>query len=121
MDRETLEHFKARLTDMLAELEGEVTSTVEGMRNGEGAFPDPNDRATLESDRNLTLRIRDRERKLRGKIEEALARIADGSFGICEACGEEIGVKRLEARPVTTLCVKCKSSQEDHELRHHIA
>src|SRR5262245_5998399 len=121
MDRETLDQFKIRLTGMLAELEGEVSVTVEGMRDGQGAFPDPNDRATMESDRNLTLRIRDRERKLRGKIEEALGRIVDGSFGICESCGEEIGVKRLEARPVTTLCVKCKSSQEDKEIRHHTA
>jgi DnaK suppressor protein len=121
MDRDTLEQFKIRLTGMLAELEGEVSTTVEGMRDGQGAFPDPNDRATLESERNLTLRIRDRERKLRGKIEEALARIVDGSFGICETCGEDISVKRLEARPVTTLCVKCKSSQEDQEIRHHIA
>jgi DnaK suppressor protein len=121
MDSQTLEQFKIRLTGMLSELEGEVSVTVEGMRDGQGAFPDPNDRATLESDRNLTLRIRDRERKLRSKVEEALARIVDGSFGLCEECGEEIGVKRLEARPVTTLCVKCKSSQEDKEIRHHTA
>lgn len=121
MDKETLELFKVRLTTMLSELEGEVSTTVEGMRDAQGAFPDPNDRATMESDRNLTLRIRDRERKLRGKVEEALARIADGSFGICESCGEDIAVKRLEARPVTTLCVKCKSSQEDQEVRHHTA
>lgn len=121
MDKETLEQFKLRLNGMLAELEGEVSTTVEGMREGNGAFPDPNDRATLESERNLTLRIRDRERKLRLKVEEALARIVDGTFGICEVCGEEIGIKRLEARPVTTLCVKCKSSQEDQELRHHTA
>lgn len=121
MDREIIEQFKTRLSVMLSELEGEVSTTVEGMREGTTAFPDPNDRATLEAERNLTLRIRDRERKLRLKVEEAMARIADGTFGICEECGEEIGVKRLEARPVTTLCVKCKSSQEDEELRHHTA
>jgi DnaK suppressor protein len=121
MDRDNLERFRGRLSNMLAELEGEVSTTVNGMRDDSGAFPDPNDRATMESDRNLTLRIRDRERKLRNKIEEALARIEDGTFGICESCGETIGDKRLEARPVTTLCVNCKSSQEDQELRRHQA
>jgi len=121
MDRENLDRYRGRLNDMLAELEGEASLTVNGMRDANGAFPDPNDRATLESDRNLTLRIRDRERKLRNKIEEALARIEDGTFGICESCGEPIGEKRLEARPVTTLCVNCKSSQEDQEIRRHQA
>jgi len=121
VDKERLEHFREQLNGMLAELEGEVATTVTGMRSSTEPFPDPNDRATLESDRNLTLRIRDRERKLRAKIAEALARIEDGSFGICEVCGEEIGFKRLEARPVTTLCVNCKSNQEDQELKHHLA
>ena len=120
-DKQQVEPITGQERAVAADLEGEVSTTVEGMREGNGAFPDPNDRATLESERNLTLRIRDRERKLRLKVEEALARIADGTFGICESCGEEIGVKRLEARPVTTLCVKCKSSQEDQELRHHSA
>jgi len=103
---------------MLADLEVEVSSTVEGMRGEPAAFPDPADRATVESDRNLVLRIRDRERKLRNKIEEALARIEDGTFGVCEVCGEEISEHRLQARPVTTLCINCKSDQEEEELRH---
>lgn len=110
--------MRGRLHGMLEELENEVSSTVDGMRKDSGTFPDPTDRATLESDRNLTLRIRDRERKLRNKIEEALARIEDGTFGICEVCGEEIGFKRLEARPVTTLCINCKSEQEQDEEKH---
>ena len=105
---------------MLEELEGEVSSTVDGMRAAGGAFPDPTDRATLESEHSLTLRIRDRERKLRNKIEDALARIEDGTFGICEVCEEEIGFKRLEARPVTTLCINCKSEQEQDEEKHGI-
>lgn len=121
MNRDQLEQFRLRLQGMLGELQGEVVETVTGMRSEAEPFPDPNDRASLESDRNLTLRIRDRERKLRSKIEEALARIEDGSFGICESCGEPIGAKRLEARPVTTLCVACKESQEDEEVKRHLA
>lgn len=121
MNRDQLEQFRLRLQGMLSELQGEVVETVTDMRSEAEPFPDPNDRASLESDRNLTLRIRDRERKLRSKIEEALARIEDGSFGICESCGEPIGAKRLEARPVTTLCVACKESQEDEEVKRHLA
>lgn len=121
MNRDRLDHFRLRLQGMLSELHGEVVETVTGMRSEAEPFPDPNDRASLESDRNLTLRIRDRERKLRSKIEEALARIEDGSFGICESCGEPIGEKRLEARPVTTLCVACKENQEDEEVKRHLA
>ena len=77
--------------------------------------PDPNDRATIESGRSFELRIRDRERKLLSKIEQALERVEEGEFGICDDCGEEIGIKRLEARPVTTLCIDCKTAQETKE------
>jgi DnaK suppressor protein len=76
---------------------------------------DPTDQATVESDRALLLRIRDREWKLAGKIQEALDRIEDGTYGTCEECGEEISEKRLMARPVTTSCVDCKTSQEEDE------
>jgi DnaK suppressor protein len=78
-------------------------------------FPDPTDRASLESDRNFELRIRDRERKLISKIREALDRIEAGEFGECEDCGDQIGVARLKARPVTTLCIECKTEQERQE------
>jgi DnaK suppressor protein len=78
-------------------------------------MPDPTDRATLESDRNFTLRIRDRERKLIGKIKDALERIENGTYGICESCEEDISDERLKARPVTTLCIACKQKQEDEE------
>jgi DnaK suppressor protein len=78
-------------------------------------FPDPNDRATQESDRSFELRIRDRERKLINKIKEALERIEEGTFGVCEMCEEEIGEARLKARPVTTLCIDCKMEQERKE------
>jgi len=120
MTPELIADFKQLLTQMLEDIENGATGTVEGMRKEATPFPDPTDRATLESDRNLTLRIRDRERKLQGKIEEALLRIEDGTFGICEVCEEEISEKRLRARPVTTLCINCKESQEDFEVKHHI-
>ena len=78
---------------------------------------DPTDRAALESDRNFLLRMRDRERKLLTKISEAFERIEDGSYGRCEECGGEIGIERLKARPVTTLCIACKSAQEVRESK----
>lgn len=118
MKRERKALFRGKLNAMLEDLEGEVSVTVDGMRQDGIAFPDPTDRASLESERNLTLRIRDRERKLRSKIEEALARLEEGTFGICEVCEEEIGFKRLEARPVTTLCINCKEEQEVDEEKH---
>jgi DnaK suppressor protein len=90
----------------------EAQKTVSGMTDTKENFPDPTDRATLESDRNFMLRIRGRERKLILKIEEALERIEDGSFGICEKCGEDISEQRLRARPVTTHCIECKKKEE---------
>jgi DnaK suppressor protein len=78
-------------------------------------FPDPNDRASLEADRNFELRIRDRERKLIAKMQEAIKRIDDGTFGICDACGGPISEKRLTARPVTTQCIDCKTKEEKME------
>jgi DnaK suppressor protein len=81
-------------------------------------FPDLTDQASVETDQNFTLRLREREQKLLKKIDEALERIANGTFGICESCGEEISLKRLEARPVTTLCIECKTRQEaDEKIR----
>lgn len=71
----------------------------------------------MESSRNSVLRIRDRERKLIFKIQEALQRLENGEYGVCEQCGEEIGIGRLKARPVTTLCIDCKSSQEVEERK----
>jgi DnaK suppressor protein len=115
MDEKKLEYFRNLLQEKLDELLAEAERTVAGMTDGKENFPDPTDRAALESDRNFLLRIRDRERKLINKIREALARIEDGTYGICEECGEEIGEKRLEARPVTTLCFECKKRQEAME------
>lgn len=115
MDQKQLDHFKKILEDKLNELLGEAEQTLEEMTDMNGHYPDITDRATVESDRNFELRIRDRERKLIKKIKKALERIEDGTYGICEECGEEIGVKRLEARPVATLCIECKARQEKEE------
>ena len=97
------------------ELLKEADRTVVGMTDSKENFPDPTDRAALESDRNFLLRIRDRERKLISKIKEALLRLEEDTYGICESCGEDISFERLEARPVTTLCVDCKKRQEANE------
>jgi DnaK suppressor protein len=118
MRERELKHFQILLNEKLAELLKEADRTVDGMTDAKAEnFPDPTDRASLESNRNFTLRIRDRERKLIVKIKEALGRIDDGSYGKCEECGENIGRERLEARPVTTLCIDCKSMQEVQERK----
>ena len=110
-----METYKALLTQKINELLSEAGKTVTEMTNGKENYPDPNDRASLESDRNFELRIRDRERKLIMKMQEAIKRIDDGIFGICEVCGGQISEKRLIARPVTTLCIDCKTKQEKQE------
>jgi DnaK suppressor protein len=111
------QYYKSLLNEQLKELMEEAAKTVNDLTLTDGEFPDPTDRASWESDRNFLLRIRERERKLITKITEALERIDEGTFGICERCGEPISEKRLEARPVTTLCIKCKQEQEDLEKR----
>lgn len=115
MDKKHTEEFRALLQERLDELLDEAKMTVTDLIEGEDNFPDPTDRATAESDRNFMLRIRDRERRLIMKIREALQRIDDGTFGECENCGEQIGLKRLRARPVTTLCIDCKTEMESIE------
>ena len=117
MESEKLEYFRSVLNEEMRSLLGEAGKTVSGMTADTTNFPDPTDRATQESDRNFELRIRDRERKLINKIREALERIDDGSFGICELCGEDISEARLKVRPVTTLCIDCKIEEERKEKR----
>jgi DnaK suppressor protein len=112
MNAKKMNQFKKLLNEQLKTLIQEAQKTVTGMTDSKENFPDPTDRATLESDRNFMLRIRGRERKLILKIEEALERIETGSFGVCESCGDEIGEERLKARPVTTLCIECKKKEE---------
>jgi len=115
MDKENIEYFKELLTKRLEDLLAQADSTVSSMTNQKDNFPDPTDRASLESDRNFMLRIRDRESKLIKKIKKALARIESGEFGICEKCGGDISIKRLKARPVTTQCIDCKTKEESLE------
>jgi len=110
-----LEAFRLMLNQKINELLQEAGKTVSEMTSGKENFPDPNDRASLESDRNFELRMRDRERKLILKMQEAIRRIDEGTFGICEVCGGAISEKRLIARPVTTLCIDCKTKQEKIE------
>jgi DnaK suppressor protein len=115
LKQDKMETYKALLTQKINELLSEAGKTVSEMTNGKENYPDPNDRASLEADRNFELRIRDRERKLIMKMQEAIKRIEDGIFGICEVCGGPISEKRLMARPVTTLCIDCKTKQEKLE------
>ncbi len=117
MDQAKLDYFKVELLRKKEEIIREEGKTLEEMGHTSN-IPDPNDRASLESGRNFELRIRDRERKLVHKIDEALLRIEDGSFGVCEGCGKRIGIKRLEARPVTTFCIDCKTAEESRERSH---
>ncbi len=118
MEQNELARFKQILEDKRAEILNEAERTLNELTVQPGNIPDPNDRASAEADRSFELRIRDRERKLLPKIETALERIKDGSFGQCEECGHEIGMKRLEARPVTSLCIDCKTLQEKNEKGH---
>jgi len=112
MKKKDLNYFKKLLNHQLEELLSQADDTVSGMTTPKENFPDPTDRASLEADRNFMLRIRDRESKLIKKIKKALERIEDGTFGICETCGEEISIKRLKARSVTTQCIDCKTKEE---------
>ena len=120
MRHRELQILEKVLNERKAELLGEAVRTASGMGDTGETFADPTDRAGLEGDRNLMLRIRDRERKLIGKIDEALGRIEDGSYGKCEECGCEIGFARLKVRPVTTLCIGCKSEQEAEERKRKL-
>ncbi len=105
-------HFEKILTDWKRELMEEVDRTVHHMQDEAANFPDPNDRASQESEFTIELRTRDRERKLIKKIDEALDLLENGEYGYCEQCGVEIGIRRLEARPTATLCIDCKSLDE---------
>jgi len=111
-----IEAFKKQLIDWKAELEIGQSVNVHAMQEQEQtAFPDPTDQASMETDRNFDLRIKDRERKLIKKVDQALNRIKEGEFGECDSCGGDISIKRLQARPVTTQCIECKTAQEQEE------
>jgi len=118
MNREQLDHFRNILQTWKKDLMEEVDRTVSHMKDEAANFPDPNDRATQEEEFSLELRTRDRERKLIRKIDEALKRTEDGSYGYCLETGEEIGVKRLEARPVATLTIEAQERRERRERQY---
>jgi DnaK suppressor protein len=110
-----LEHFGAILRAWKAELDHDTSKTVTHMQDETANHPDPTDRASQETDMALELRGRDRDRKLLKKIEESILHLGSGDFGFCENCGEEIGLKRLEARPTAVLCIDCKTLDEIRE------
>jgi len=109
------EHFRQILKNWKGELMQEVDRTVSHMKDEASNFPDPADRATQEEEFSLELRTRDRERKLIKKIDSMLERLDQGDYGFCDACGVDIGIKRLEARPTATLCIDCKTLDEIKE------
>lgn len=115
MEPDRLEFFRDLLQSRLDALLDEARATVSDLAEGDENYADPTDRAAAESDRSFMLRIRDRERRLILKIREALERAEEGTYGLCETCGDEIGEKRLEARPVTTQCIDCKTEAEKKE------
>ncbi|HWW21450.1 MAG TPA: RNA polymerase-binding protein DksA [Steroidobacteraceae bacterium] len=118
MSKEQLTHFQHILSTWKRDLMEEVDRTVSHMKDEAANFPDPNDRATQEEEFSLELRTRDRERKLIRKIDEALKRIEDGTYGYCLETGEEIGIKRLEARPVATLSIEAQERRERRERQY---
>jgi len=115
MNDSQIEHFRKILQGWRSELKDETDRTVTHMQDETANHPDPTDRASQETDMALELRGRDRDRKLIKKIEEAITFLKSGDFGYCETCGEEIGLKRLEARPTATLCIDCKTVDEIRE------
>ena len=115
MNDEQIDHFRGILLTWRGELVDEVSRTVSHMKDEAANFPDPADRATQEEEFSLELRTRDRERKLIKKIDSTLDRLQNDDYGYCDACGIEIGIQRLEARPTATLCIDCKTLAEIKE------
>ena len=118
MNSDHQEHFTALLQNWKDQLAQEVERTVHHMQDDAANYPDPNDRASQEEEFALELRTRDRERKLIKKINESMAEIVSGEYGYCIACGVEIGLRRLEARPTATKCIDCKTLDEIREKQH---
>lgn len=104
-----VDRFQQVLRDMLDTLMGQSRETLDILARDVAIFADATDRATVESDRHMAILMRERDRRLIGEIHEALARVKDGEYGICQECGEEIGLARLRAQPTATLCVHCKT------------
>lgn len=115
MNPKQVEHFRGILEGWKQQLMDKVDETVHHMQDEAANFPDPNDRASQESEFAMELRTRDRERKLIKKIDESLNDLDNGDYGYCESCGVEIGIRRLEARPTATQCIDCKTLNEIRE------
>lgn len=118
MSPKQLEYFRKKLLDWRTELLQESDNTISHLQEENWQEPDINDRATLETDAALELRTRDRYRKLVNKIDKALTRIADGTYGYCDDTGEEIGISRLDARPIATLTIEAQEKHERLEKQH---
>jgi DnaK suppressor protein len=118
ISKEDLNEIKKELLKERSRIisEGDRTLGI-GLQQSPDDLPDFADQSSFESDRNFLLRLRDRERRLLAKIDDALQRIEDDTFGICEECSKDIGIKRLKARPVVTLCIECKTKQEEEEKK----
>lgn len=110
-----IQRYRSVLEAQLSSLVGHGARAVHEMAGSGAEEPDPNDRASLEEGRNWSLRLRDRDRKLIGKIQEALSRLDQGTFGTCQSCGKAISPARLRARPMTELCIDCKTEAERAE------
>jgi len=120
MTKEQLNEYKRILMNMLKDLQSETASALNQMSNDEAntlELSDTADKATVEANRNFLLRVKDRERGLINKVKDALRRIENGTFGICEKCGGQIEENRLDARPVTTMCLSCKVEEEEEEAK----
>jgi len=115
MNPDKLDYFEGILKEKMSQILGTAEETMIQMSQGDGTFPDPIDRAMSESNRTIELRTRDRERKLLQKILKAIEKIKDGTYGICEECGDDISESRLKVRPEATLCIKCKEEEEKVE------
>jgi DnaK suppressor protein len=120
MNKKKLDKFKAMLNKKMQDLISEANDAMGGMTETKENFADPTDLASFESDQNFLLRIGDRKRKLILKIRGVLDKVDDGSFGICEICGEPIPEERLMARPETTQCIECKTEMEEQEKRARV-
>jgi DnaK suppressor protein len=115
LNEELKDYFRKLLKQRLEALASDEKKSPEGFSDMQEESPDPIDQASMESDRDFSFRIRERESRLIAKINDALERIEDGTYGICEKCGRPISMERLKARPVTTLCIRCKKKQETAE------
>ena len=118
MNEAQVQHFRNILMSWKNELMAKVDETVHHMQDEAANFPDPNDRASQESEFTMELRTRDRERKLIKKIEEALTSLDNEDYGYCVSCGVEIGIRRLEARPTASECIDCKTLNEIKEKQY---